>query len=341
MVIWAAAEDAKVNQAHLDHYRASVGAGLCIVEATVVSPEGRLAATQLGAFDDEQVEGLRMLAETIRAGGSVPGIQLHHAGAKTTPEKNYGLPILAPSDSEGAPDGTAALDEAEIFRIVRDFAAAATRVADAGFQYVELHGAHGYLGSQFLSPNSNHRSDSWGGNVEGRARFLVEMTAAVKEELSGRAQPPVLAMRLGVADGDPGGLVLSDGLQAAQMVVAAGIELLHISHGGTLPKSSSDSSSWSPTLQLAKAVRPLVNVPVIGVGEIRTPDEAEDALSRGVADCIAVGRGQLADPGWARKVTLNQVETIEMCQNCKPKCFHFSEPSKCPARKNLRTRGEL
>ncbi len=341
MVIWQAGEDGKVNQAHLEHYRASVGAGLCIVEATVVSPEGRLAATQLGAFDDAQVEGLRQLAELIRAGGSLPGIQLHHAGSKTTHKKNYGLPILAPTDIEDAPDGTAALNEDEIFRIVRDFADAAERVADAGFQYIELHGAHGYLGSQFLSPARNRRSDSWGGNLEGRTRFLVEITTAVKARLSSRAQPPVVGMRLGVADGEPGGLVLSEGMQAAQILVAAGVQLLHVSHGGSLPGFADDESRWSPTLRLAEAVRPLVSVPVIGVGEIRTPDEAEDALSLGVADLIAVGRGQLADPGWARKVITHQSGAIEICQDCKPKCFHFSEPSKCPARKNLRRRGEL
>jgi len=341
MVIWAAAEDAMVNQAQLDHYRASAGAGLCIVEATVVSPEGRLAATQLGAFDDAQVEGLRLLAEAVRAGGSVPGIQLHHAGAKTTHAKNYGLPILAPSVIEDAPDGTSALDEDEIFRIIRDFADAAERVADAGFQYIELHGAHGYLGSQFLSPARNRRSDSWGGNLEGRTRFLIEITSAVKQRLSGRAQPPVLGMRLGVADGEPGGVALSEGLQAAQMVVAAGVELLHLSHGGTLPELDHAESRWSPTMRLAEAVRPYVSVPVIGVGEIRTPDDAEDALSLGAADLVAVGRGLLADPGWARKVAASQAETIETCQDCKPKCFHFSEPGKCPARRNLRTRGEL
>ncbi|TVR93473.1 MAG: hypothetical protein EA428_02110 [Spirochaetaceae bacterium] len=341
MVIWEAGEDGKVTQAHLAHYRASVGAGLCIVEATVVSPEGRLAATQLGAFDNAQVEGLSQLAELIRAGGSVPGIQLHHAGAKTTHKKNYGLPILAPTDIEDSPDGTAALDEDEIFRIVRDFANAAERVADAGFEYIELHGAHGYLGSQFLSPARNRRSDSWGGSLEGRVRFLVEITTAVKARLSARAQPPVLGMRLGVADGEPGGLTLSEGMQAAQMAVAAGVEVLHVSHGGSLPSFTAAESRWSPTLGLAEAVRPLVDVPVIGVGEIRTADEAEDALSLGAADLIAVGRAQLADPGWARKVITHQTDTIEICQDCKPKCFHFSEPSKCPARKNLRKRGEL
>lgn len=333
LVIWASGEDGKVREAHLNHYHRSAGPGLIIVEATVVSPEGRLAATQLGAFHDAQLAGLRRLADLIREDGGVPGIQLHHAGARSTQEKNYGLPIYAPTDIDGSPDGTVALDEEGVLRIVRCFAEAAERVADAGFEYIELHGAHGYLGSQFLSPARNRRQDAWGSSVEGRARFLVEIVTAVRERVAGQATRPVVGVRLGVADGEPGGIVLADGVRAAQMIVAAGADVLHVSHGGSMPEYGAPDSPWSVTMRLAEAVRPLVDLPVIGVGGIKTPDEAEQVLSLGVADLVAVGRGILADPGWARKAAAGAAESIHLCRDCKPRCFHYTEPSKCPARR--------
>lgn len=340
MVIWQAAKDALVTNAHEEHYRRSIGAGLVIVEATVVSPEGRLAATQIGAFDDGHIPGLARLAEIIHAddspgGRRVAGIQIHHAGARTNSERNYGLAILAPSvspDIPGMPLGAEELTEADIERIITDFADAARRVTEAGFDLVEIHGAHGYLGSQFLSPRTNRRRDGWGGSIENRSRFLIEAVSAVRAAVS---PATAVTVRLGVAESE-GGLTPEDGVRAAQLLEQAGVDALNISHGGSQPLHLIPSGGrWSATIELARRVKNAVGIPVIGVGDIRLPQEAEDALTEEVADLVAVARGILADPRWAQKAIGGQEGNISVCANCKPRCWHFTEPAKCPARRRL------
>ncbi len=347
LVSWLSGEGGSVRDRHIEHYHGLRGPGLMIVEATAVAPEGRLAATQLGAFSDAQLEGLTQLAETLSADGAVPGIQLHHAGGKTTPEKNYRHSIPVPSIMPDSPEGAYELDEAEIRRIIEAFAAAAERVARAGFRYVELHGAHGYLGTQFLSRALNHRRDRWGGDVVARARFLTELTAhvrarleSVRGELGTHDHPLVLGMRLGLTDGTADGLPLADGLAAAEAVCDAGVQVLHISHAGGSLAALDPDSRWAPTLQAAARVRRELGdrVPVIGVGELFEPSQAERALQFGMADLTAIGRGLLADPGWAVKTLTGRDNEIERCHECRPKCYHYTEPQRCPARKRLEAR---
>ncbi len=345
LVSWNSGEDGTVRERHIEHYHSLRGPGLMIVEATAVAPEGRLAATQLGAFSDRQFDGLARLAETLRSDGAVPGIQLHHAGGKTTLEKNYRHPIPVPSVMPESPEGAYELDEAEIRRIITAFADAAERVVRAGFRYIELHGAHGYLGTQFLSRALNRRRDRWGGDISGRVRFLTELTAEVRARLDSVSSeqavfghPTVLGMRLGFTDGDEHGLPPADGLAAAEAVCDAGIRVLHISHTGGSPAPLDPRSRWSPTLQAASAVRRALGdrVPVIGVGELFEPAQAERALRSGMADLTAIGRGLLADPGWAVKTLAGRDDAIERCHECRPKCYHYTEPERCPARRRLK-----
>ncbi|SIQ38977.1 2,4-dienoyl-CoA reductase [Alkalispirochaeta americana] len=338
LVIWKAGQEGVVTEAHLRHYgETAPGCGLVIVEATAVSPEGRLAATQLGLFSDHQIPGMRRLARTIRQAGALPGIQLHHAGARTNLEKTWGATPVAPSPVDGRED-LRTLDEEEIHRILEDFRKASERALEAGFEVLEVHGAHGFLGSQFLSPRTNRRTDAWGGSPDGRLRFLGEVLANLRATAGDDA---LVSCRLGVAEADPGDgpfLTLSQGVAAARELARQGLEMIHVSHGGSLPRSPSseapgmDPELADPLLHLAKPVKEALNIPVIAIGGITTPGGAQKALDGGYGDMIAAGRAMLADPGWARTSRDGDGRSLQVCRKCLPRCFHYTDPPRCPAR---------
>lgn len=329
LVTWSANPDGTVNDYNLKHYAAFRELGLEIVEATAVSPEGRLSQRQIGAFADHHLPGLTQLAETIHRDGAVAAIQLHHAGGATNQQNTFGLPLWAPSPVTRGQDLPQELTVGEIGRIIQDFVAAARRVVAAGFDAIELHGAHGYLISQFLSPALNHRQDQYGGDLANRARFALELTQAVQQAVG---QHCLVYLRLGVADGIADGLTLEEGSQVASWLAQAGVPLLHISSGvGGAPVPLDQTSPWSPIMQLAGAVKAAVNVPVIGVNGIRRPDQAEAALASEMADLIAIGRALLADPLWASKALHTEAEQISLCRGCR-RCGHYQHPFNCPAR---------
>ncbi|MFP4302432.1 MAG: tRNA-dihydrouridine synthase [Spirochaetaceae bacterium] len=332
MVIWRADKNGRVRDEHLRHYAESApGTGVAIVEATAVLPEGRLAATVLGLFDDAQVPGMADLVRALKNASTLPAIQLHHAGAKTDSENTYGLAPVAPSRLPDR-DDLEILDEAGIERIVAAFVEAARRAVEAGFELIEIHGAHGYLGAQFLSPKTNRREDAWGGSLENRLRFLREVVRRVRAEVDGRA---LVSCRLGVAEGGDGGLTVEEGVEAAKQLEEEGLHLIHVSHAGSRPEPLERDSPFDPVLQLAKPVKEAVKIPVIGVGGIADPADAEAALRAGYGDLVAVGRGILADPGWARKTMEGKVEQIVQCEKCEPRCFHHTDPRQCPTRNRL------
>jgi 2,4-dienoyl-CoA reductase-like NADH-dependent reductase (Old Yellow Enzyme family) len=335
MVLWIAPPDATVTPPAVAHYERSKGIGLVIVEATAVAPEGRLSADQIGIFEDRHVEGLRRIASAIHGNGSLAAIQIHHAGRNTrTKGSFFGLGLVAPSAVN--PDGELpkALTEEGIQRIIGCFASGARRAMEAGFDAVEIHAAHGFLASQFLSPLANHRADRWGGSLENRARFLMEVLAAVKAETKGRI---AVWCRLGVVDGGTGGLTLDEGREVARWLKADGMPLLHVSSGiGDLPRVAPQGSPFSDRFHLGAIVKKAVDIPVISVGEIRRPEEAERALREGLTDLVAVGRGILADPQWARKSLEGRQGEIHYCRNCK-ECQHFVDAARCPARREAMT----
>jgi 2,4-dienoyl-CoA reductase-like NADH-dependent reductase (Old Yellow Enzyme family) len=338
LVIWRAGRNGLVTDAHLEHYDRSAGPGLMIVEATTVSPEGRLAATQLGIWGDEQVEGLADLARIIHQTGAIAGIQIHHAGAKATLEITYGEPPLVPSLTERSPEGAQEMTEDDIERTIEAFAAATRRAVSAGFDYVELHGAHGYLMSQFLSGTANTRTDEWGGSLANRMRFILETYRRCVVAAEGQL---LVGIRLGLADGRPGSIAPEDGLAVARELAALDCPLIHVSHGGGMPAEVvPEGSPYSAFLHLAAMVKAEVPVAVIGVGSVYTPEMAEQVLREGMADLVAVGRGILADPSWAVKAVEGREDEIERCVDCKPRCFHFKaeEAAKCPARRRLAKR---
>jgi len=330
MVQWIAPPDASVTPPSVSHYACTKGPGLVIVEATTVAPEGRLSADQLGIFEDRHVGGLRALAEVIHANGAKAAIQIHHAGRNTRTKGGFfGFPLVAPSAIN--PDGETPreLTEEGIERIIHCFAAAARRAQEAGFDAVEVHAAHGFLFSQFLSPLANRRTDRWGGSLENRARFLMETLSRIRKETTGGI---LTWCRLGPVDGTPGGLTLDEGLEVARWLKADGAPLIHVSQGmGGLPVFAPPGSPWCDRVHLGALVKKAVGIPVICVGEIRRPLEAEQAVAEGLADLVAVGRGMLADPSWAEKTLKGAPDSIHYCRNCKD-CRHFIDARTCPAR---------
>lgn len=327
MVIYRAGDDGLVTPEHIEHYKRRSGPGLVMVEATAVLPEGRISRCQLGIYSDHQVAGLSRLAEIIHNNGAIAGIQIHHAGAlaytETGGSRFKRLMVAAFRLSKQQ------LMLSTLMRIREAFKAAARRSVQSGFDIVEIHAAHGYLFSQFLSPLKNWRFDRYGGKIENRERLLLEVIRDIQTEVAGRV---LVTCRLGVADGHRGGLPLSQGLSMATALEKEGMKLLDISTGSGTPSNMRQRGSpFSARLHLARRAKLALSIPVIGGGRVFHPDLAERALQEGMADMIFVGRGILADPAWAQKTIEGKVEAIVPCRECSV-CFYHYDSSKCPAR---------
>ena len=290
----------EVTGKHLQHYAAIAvdGPGLIIVEHTYVRPDGRVSDKQMGAHDDALVPGLARLAEIIKANGAAACLQLTHCGSRTKhkligaqPVGAWTIPVIPDSEAPRP------LRVDELRQMEADYVAAAQRAKDAGFDAVEIHGAHGYLLNQFASPLTNHRTDDYGGSVENRLRFPRQVIAAVKQALG---DTMLVLYRFGADDLVPGGLTAEDAETIAPMLVEAGVDILDVSGGlGGSGRDQFDEQGYF--VLLAARVRRAAGVPTIGVGNVRDPDYADRVIRDGLVDLIAVGRAHLADPNWAAK----------------------------------------
>lgn len=285
------------NNYHMTHYgvRALAGAALTILEATAVTPDGRISGCDLGIWDDKQVDPLARLAETIACFGSVPSIQLGHAGRKAWPGVER---MLAPSAVAFSPEHRVpqAMTQSDIDETVAAFADAARRSVAAGYKVLELHAAHGYLIHQFLSPLSNRRADHYGGSRENRHRFLKEVVEACKPHLGTDC---ALIVRVSGSEYDADGYTLDDIIALSQELEALGVAAIHVSSGGSVPVRPEVWPGYQ--LPMAKAVRQRVDIPVIAVGLLGDPALAEYALRNGDCDLVAVGRAYLHDAQWPVK----------------------------------------
>lgn len=299
MLTGTAGRRGEVTEATIEHYRVrSRCNGLVIVEAAYVSPDGRYRDGQLGIWSDDLVRGLARLAEAIREAGAVAVIQLHHAGGRADPKAIGGRPV-APSPVR-VPEGFEVpreMSEDDIRRVVNDFARAAMRAVEAGFDGVEVHGAHGFLLNQFLSPITNRREDGYGGDLEGRMRFPLEVVEAVRRAVGGK----LLLYRLGADDRMEGGFSVDDAVVFASRLEEVGVDVIDVSGGlcGSRPPELQGVQGYF--VPYAEKIKRRVGVPVIGVGGIRDPEYAHRVISEGRADLVAVGRAQLADPEWSCK----------------------------------------
>ena len=289
-----------VTEAHIQHYvrRAAAGVGMVIVEHAYVRVDGRVNQNQLGIHDDDLIPGLNRLARAIKATGAVVGIQITHGGGKTTYATAGGQP-LAPSALmiPGGHEPAIALTQDQM-RLIRDaFVAATRRALNAGFDFVEIHGAHGYLLNQFLSPLTNQRDDEYGISREARLRFPLEIVMAVREIVD---EKHLLLYRLGANDYMVGGLTAEDGQHVAKTLVAAGVDLLDISGGlcGAQPPDW-DRQSQGYFVPAAAAIRAMVDVPVVVAGGITEPVAADRFIREHQVDLVAIGRAMLTNPNWA------------------------------------------
>lgn len=285
------------------------GAGLLILEATAVSPEGRITPWDLGLYNDANETGLARVLGALRAHSPIRlGIQLAHAGRKASsrapwqggtqirPGEPQGWQAVAPS---AVPHGAAetpptALDAAGLQRVREAFATAARRAARLGLEGIEVHAAHGYLLHQFLSPLANRRNDAYGGSLENRMRFPLEVFDAVRNAFP--ADRPVW-VRLSATDWVPGGWDIDDAVALSQALQARGCAAIHVSSGGVSPQQA---IRLGPGYQVpfAQRIKAGTGLPTIAVGLVTEPEHAEAIVAGGQADAVALARAMLYDPRW-------------------------------------------
>lgn len=305
--------------------RAEGGVGLVTVEMAAPEPAGKHRHFELGLSDDRFLPGLSRLAEMIHAAGAKASIQIGHGGGHTRVDIAGEMPIAPSAIPHSVQEGHTeiivpeAMSEARIARTVRSFAEAAQRAARAGFDAVEIHAAHGYLISQFMAPLENRREDGYGGALENRARFALEITSAVK------AAVPRLAVifRMNGDDFFEGGLIPDEAVCIAAWAEEAGADAIHVTGGHYRSQPSAAimippmATPRTPFLGFAEAVKAVVGIPVISVGRFGDPAEAEAALADGKADFIALGRPLLADARWVAEAQAGRsVRRCIACNTC-------------------------
>ncbi len=292
MCLFCAEEDGIATAFHVQHYasRAVGGVGLIVVEATGVESRGRISSADLGLYTEAQVEAHRQLVSSVHQMGGKVAVQLGHAGAKCGVEGVTPISASAERFSERYAVPTA-MSQALIDETVAAFASAAERAEAAGYDAIEIHGAHGYLIHQFLSPVMNKRADLYGGSEENRLRFLKDVLNAVK--IKWPAEKPIL-LRVSAEDYAEGGNCPEDIGAMVEKVKALGVDVVHVSSGGATPEPVPTFPGYQ--VPMASVVKACTGLPTIAGGLITTPEHAESVLARGEADLIYLGRALLRDP---------------------------------------------
>jgi 2,4-dienoyl-CoA reductase-like NADH-dependent reductase (Old Yellow Enzyme family) len=307
------AHDGFANDWHLVHLgsRASGGVALVMVEATAVTADGRITPGDLGIWKDDHIEPLTRIARFVHSQGAVAGIQLAHAGRKAscelpwkggegllTPEEG-GWPVVGPSAIPFAETSPVPrpLDEAEIDAIVTAFETGARRALTAGFKVIEIHAAHGYLLHEFLSPISNHRNDRYGGSLENRMRFLLQ----VVERLRGLMPEEMpLFVRISASDWTEGGWDLEQSVELAIRLKGLGVDLIDVSSGGTVPYARIPVAKGYQ-VPFARRIREGADIRTGAVGLITEPHFANEIVTGGDANLVFIAREMLREPYWASK----------------------------------------
>ena len=312
--IWVApmcqysAVDGVPNDWHLVHLGsfARGGAGLVLTEATAVSPEGRISPADTGIWDDAQRDAWSRIVDFVHGQGAHAGMQLAHAGRKASTRAPFdGRGSVAPEEGGWqtvAPSPVAfpgyatprALSVEEIDEVVEDFAQAAGRALEAGFDTLEIHAAHGYLLHQFLSPLSNRREDEYGGSFDNRVRLLLRVVDAVR---SVAPESTPLLVRISATDWVDGGWTVDDSVALAALLREAGVDLMDVSSGGNATADIPVEPGYQ--VDFARRIRQETQMPTGAVGLITEPKQAEEVLAEGAADVVLLARAMLRDPHWA------------------------------------------
>lgn len=287
------AEDGKVTDWHKTHYtaRAAGQVGLIIIEATAVSPEGRISLQDMGLWSDDHISGLRELTRLIQENGAKSAIQLAHAGRKATVPGRIIAPSSIPfSEAYRTPE---AMSLEQIETTIRAFGEAAKRAKAAGFDVIEIHAAHGYLINEFLSPLTNHRDDEYGGDHKGRYYFIERIIDTIQEVWDGP-----LFVRLSANEYDPNGNTMDDMVYYAERMKSQGVDLIDCSSGAVVPATFPVYPGYQ--VPLAEEIRNRTKVATGAVGLITSGLQAEEIIRNGRADLIFLGRELLRDPYWPR-----------------------------------------
>jgi len=315
--------DGTVSQQLIDYYaaRAKGGFGLIIVEVTAIDPLGKAIPNEIGIWSDELLSGLKKLVDEVHKYGAKIAVQLHHAGRQTARGVIDGQPVApSPVPCPVMKDMPRELTTSEVYELIKKHRDAAVRAKKAGFDAVEIHGAHGYLISQFMSPYSNKRIDEFGGNFISRMKFPMDIVKGVRKDLG--PDYPIL-FRISADEKVHGGRTIHETKAIARLMEECGADAMHVSI------CTYGSMHWMfvpPTIpqgfnsDAAAEVKQSVKIPVIAVGRIHDPYLAEDILLSGKADMISMGRASLADPEIPNKVAAGLIEEISPCIACLQGC---------------------
>lgn len=320
-------DDGNITDAILEHYRrrAASGVSMVIVEACAVSPEGIVSRHQGRIFDDRFIEGLSKLAKVIKEEGAIAGIQIHHAGRQTSPRVIKQDPVApSPLPCPTIRSNVQQLTKEQIREIVKKFADAAERAVKAGFDLIEIHGAHGYLINQFLSKFSNIREDEYGGDIKGRTRFAKEIVEEIRKRI-GKEFP--ISFKISAQEFVPNGLTVEESIQIIKILIDAGIDMVQVSAGCDATPEWICQPMYMKKACLADSageIKKAIDIPVLSVGRINDPLIAEEILAKGLADLICMGRAILADPELPKKIKegrLNEINRCIACNNCMESIF--------------------
>lgn len=306
MDMYSADESGKANEFHYNHYitRAIGGVGFIIVESTAVIPNGRISDNDLGIWDDEHIGELSNIVNSVKKYGAAIAIQLNHGGRKYVGNSGE---VLAPSaiafdENSKTPRE---LTKSEIKEIILAFKAAAIRANKAGFDAIEIHGAHGYLIDEFLSPLSNIRTDEYGGDTKNRTRFLKEILEAVSEVWP---KEKAISLRVSAEDYKAGGIT-GDEMVKIIDIVKPYIDIVHVSSGGLVPADIKAYPGYQ--IKLAELIKTHCKIPTIAVGLILDVNMVEEILSNKRADLVALGRELLRNPYWVLNTARNKQVNIK------------------------------
>lgn len=304
MTTWAGNDDGTVSDDEEAYYRIRVkDVGLVITGCTHVQKNGIGFTGEFAAYDDIFLPSLKRLATTAKSGGAPAILQIFHAGVKTRPELVSDIVAASAVPGDAGPSAPAvmprALADEEIEDVIRAFGEATRRAIEAGFDGVELHGAHAFLLQNFLSPHFNQRTDRWGGSFENRMRFPLAVVAAVHKAIAEHAIGPfMLGYRITLDEPHEDGLRIAESLALVDRLIEGGIDYLHVSLGHALEARPVDAPIGATIIEIVRD-RLAGRIPFIAAGQIRTPQQAEEAIASGLS-LAAVGQGLVMNPNWVR-----------------------------------------
>jgi len=320
-------DDGSITDATIEHYRrrASGGPAMVMMEACAVSPEGIVSSHQPVIFHDRYIEGLSRIATAIKEEGAVPAVQFHHAGRQTSTKVIHRKPLApSPLPCPAIRGDVEPLTVNGIQDLVKKFGDAAVRAYQAGFELIEIHGAHGYLVNQFLSNFSNIREDQYGGDIDGRTRFAREIIEEVCKRID-NALP--ISFKISAEEYVEGGLTTPESIKILKILSKAGMDLVQVSAGNDVtPEWISQPMFMEKAclVESAYQIKKTLEIPVMAVGRINGPQIADDIIRQGKADLVCIGRGLLADPEMplkAKSGRLDEIRTCIACNTCMQSIF--------------------